>query len=380
MPIYKKKDKNGKVIKNEKGIELWYFRDYYTDIYGNRKQYKSGVIAGKKEVQEAERTWLDNLHKPRETTQNSLFIDAFSEWKHFRETELKKTAYYNFMTRVNKHIGSFFKDYKIPSINIHIINEWYKYIEQLQVTTDYKNVLIDDGIKFFTFCTDNYGFNKKIISKLQKIRDDSPPSNIKNSEWNFWTYDEWKKFIDVVDDYEYKIYFYSLYFTGMRFGEFDALNWKDFDPVAKTISITKSLSNRVDGEVFIITTPKTKNSIRIIDLSDSLNNMLIEYKRYKEKHYYNFNENDFIFGDIKYLAKTTFTRNLDKYIKIANVKRITPHGFRHSHASLLIDLGCDSRQVADRLGDTVEVIENTYYHIFPKKKKMTVDKLNNLEK
>lgn len=48
MPIYKKKDKNGKIMKNGKGIELWYFRDYYTDIYGNRKQYKSGVIAGKK--------------------------------------------------------------------------------------------------------------------------------------------------------------------------------------------------------------------------------------------------------------------------------------------------------------------------------------------
>lgn len=37
MPIYQKKDKNGKVIKDAKG-NSWYYRCYYNDIYGNRKQ------------------------------------------------------------------------------------------------------------------------------------------------------------------------------------------------------------------------------------------------------------------------------------------------------------------------------------------------------
>ena len=53
---------------------------------------------------------------------------------------------------------------------------------------------------------------------------------------------------------------------------------------------------------------------------------------------------------------------------------------RHSHASLLINLGCDSREVTARLGDTVEVIERTYYHMFPDKKKHTIDVLNNFKK
>ena len=47
-------------------------------------------------------------------------------------------------------------------------------------------------------------------------------------------------------------------------------------------------------------------------------------------------------------------------IKKANVKRITPHGFKSSHVSLLIHLGCDSRDVAERVGDTVQMIEKTY--------------------
>ena len=175
-----------------------------------------------------------------------------------------------------------------------------------------------------------------------------------------------------------------LYYTGLRFGEFDALNWKDFDPINKTISITKSLTTKVKCKKYAITSPKTKNSVRIVDLDDNLNNLLIEYKEYKQKKYYNFNESHFIFGDIKYVAHTTFERHLAKFIDKtrqtnSNFKRITPHGFRHSHVSLLIELGCDSRDVAERIGDTVIMVEETYYHMFPKKKKLTVDKLNNLK-
>ncbi len=63
---------------------------------------------------------------------------------------------------------------------------------------------------------------------------------------------------------------------------------------------------------------------------------------------------------------------------MAGVKRITPHGFRHSHVSLLINLGCDSREVANRVGDTIQVIESTYYHMFPQKRNHTISVLNNI--
>lgn len=87
----------------------------------------------------------------------------------------------------------------------------------------------------------------------------------------------------------------------------------------------------------------------------------------------------FIFGNVRFLAQTTCNNNLKKYVKKANVKYISPHGFRHSHASLLINLDCDSYDVAQRLGDTPKIVENTYYHMFPKKKKHTLELLNNLK-
>ena len=45
---------------------------------------------------------------------------------------------------------------------------------------------------------------------------------------------------------------------------------------------------------------------------------------------------------------------------------------------LLIHLGLDFEDVAERLGDTVEMVQSTYYHMFPEKKSNTVNALNKL--
>ena len=47
----------------------------------------------------------------------------------------------------------------------------------------------------------------------------------------------------------------------------------------------------------------------------------------------------YLFGNVKYVTPTTFARHLDNWINVANIKKISPHGFRHSHESLLIHLG-----------------------------------------
>jgi len=105
--------------------------------------------------------------------------------------------------------------------------------------------------------------------------------------------------------------------------------------------------------------------------------MLTEHKE-RESKIIDFNKEMFVFGNIKHISPTTFQRRLNNNIIKSNIKKITTHGFRHSHASLLINLGCDSRDVAERLGDTVEIVEKTYYHMFPSKKSRTINVLNSL--
>lgn len=380
MAIYQEKNKN----KWTKDGRSWYFRNYYINIYGERKQYESCKYLTKKEARENERLWLNKSLQQDFTNTQIEFINVFEEWIQFRKMQLKETSYYSLVHRTDKYIKSFFKKYKLHSIKTNIINLWYKELEKYDYSLDYKNKLIGDLRDFLKYARDNYDFDNKVIAKLQNYRIDIPNDKLTDAQYNFWTFEEWSKFIAVVDNYEDFMMYSFLYYTGLRFGEFDALNWKDYDNINKTISVSKNLGTRVSGKKYVITTPKTKNSIRVVDLDDMLNEDLIKYKKYKIKTSYKFNEDNFIFGNINYVPATTFRRKLNKYIDIVretdkNFKRITPHGFRHSHVSLLIDMGCDSRDVAERIGDTVEMVEKTYYHMFPKKKKSTINRLNNLK-
>lgn len=72
----------------------------------------------------------------------------------------------------------------------------------------------------------------------------------------------------------------------------------------------------------------------------------------------------FVFGDIRPMSRTDLARKLEMYISISGVKRITPHGFRHSHASFLIMNGIDDSLIAERLGHTVAELRKTYAHVY----------------
>ena len=156
-----------------------------------------------------------------------------------------------------------------------------------------------------------------------------------------------------------------------------ALNWHDLDFKNKTISITKSLNAKVGNKSYVITSPKTSNSVRKVEIPDSLLKLLKTHYS-NEKRIFNFNDDMFIFGNVNHLALTTLRTHLDEYIKLAKVKRITPHGFRHSHVSLLVYLGCDFRDIAERIGDTITMVQNTYYHMYPEEKSKAVELLNTL--
>ena len=91
-----------------------------------------------------------------------------------------------------------------------------------------------------------------------------------------------------------------------------------------------------------------------------------------------FNDNFFVFGDNEYMSYTTIDRKKDHYFDLSDVKRITMHQFRHSHASLLISNNVPLNVIAKRLGDTPDVVLKTYAHLFPEKEAEVLKILNNI--
>ena len=64
-------------------------------------------------------------------------------------------------------------------------------------------------------------------------------------------------------------------------------------------------------------------------------------------------------------------------IKESGVKRIRLHDLRHSHSSMLIEMGFSPLEIADRFGhEKIETTLNTYSHLYPNKQEKLADRLD----
>lgn len=377
MPFYQDKNKDGNIIKDSKG-NSWYYRCYYTDLYGNRKQKKSRKFKTKTEAQIAERTFLLGKEKDNEIDRNVDFSTVYNNWLEYKKNKVKSTTFYCIKKKTDKHILNYFIKYKLYSIKMNVLNSWKNDLMERNLCTSSTNAIIGYLNEILKYSNIYYEYDIKLSHCLIKIRDDSPKIKKKNSEDNFLTITEFSQFIKTVDIKLYRIVFLFLFLVGPRIGELLALTWEDIDLKNKVATINKTLSHDTFDFSYTIVSPKTNNSIRKIDIDDYLNEILILYKN-EQKQIFGFQQNWFVFGGSKPLSLTTLRRYFNKYIEKSNVKKITLHGLRHSNVSMLIYLGCDVYDVAERIGDTIEMVESTYYHMFPQKKKDIVDKLNNLK-
>lgn len=126
-------------------------------------------------------------------------------------------------------------------------------------------------------------------------------------------------------------------------------------------------------------------------MSKFLVESLLIYKN-EVKKYTDFKESWFVFGNTRFLPNTTINRHKDYYFKLIGVHRITMHEFRHSHVSLLINeyvktskeknMKVDTAKfflmMSNRMGHTIQVMQNAYMHLFPTIQDEIVDLLDNL--
>ena len=159
----------------------------------------------------------------------------------------------------------------------------------------------------------------------------------------------------------------TLYWTGMRLGELLALTIGDVDFEKCTISISKSYQ-RLSGKD-IITEPKTPKGKRIITIPQFLVIDLQDYIR----GIYEPESNDRLFPITKYYLEHEMQRG----IKESGVKRIRIHDLRHSHSSMLVEMGFSPLEIADRLGhEKIETTLNTYSHLYPNKQEKLAERLD----
>ena len=192
-----------------------------------------------------------------------------------------------------------------------------------------------------------------------------------HKEMLFWTKEEYKKFSYEMMDKPVSFYaFEMLYWCGIREGELLALTAADFNFDKETVTINKSYQ-RLHGED-VITTPKTKKSNRTIKMPHFLCEEMQEYLGML----YGLKKKDRIFT----VTKSYLHHEMDRGAEAAGVKRIRIHDLRHSHISLLIDMGFSAVAIADRVGHESIDITYQYAHLFPSKQTEMANRLDDLGK
>lgn len=367
MAVYKDK------IKTKDG-RAWYFK-----VYKDKKPYKSKRYMTKKEAQEEEALFILKRDNPIRKPFVLVARDYFNNLYEIR----KESTYTAYISAYNVHIYPFFANYYISDINTSAVNEWAVWVKKRASNIAYLNKIYSVLKNIMDFAIKNYGLNNNPVALYGRFKEKTEEIKSVN-KMRYITYDNFNKFISVIDNELWKTFFVFAYFTGCRKGEIQALTWEDIDFNKSTILINKTLSVKTSNN-YKITTTKT-NSSRMISMSSILKSQLLKYKQYTMT-YTDFSNKWFVFGGSRFLPQTTIDRYKKKYFYLSGVNEITMHEFRHSHVSLLVNEYLKSGQtdstkfflmMSERMGHSIDVMQKTYMHLFPNTQDEIVDLLDNL--
>lgn len=257
-----------------------------------------------------------------------------------------------------------------------LVNQWAEYFNSAKYPKGITQQVFDYAIKM----------NIMFDNPMRKVKLPKRKETI-NEVNKFYNSKELKHFFDCVMDYgnmKYLAFFRLLAFTGMRKGEALALNWSDIDFNKKEVHITKGVVLD-ENEIPIISTTKTKKSVRTVSLDDASLTILRKWKIEQAKELMSIginsmNKHQLLFTyDANKLYRPSYSNCwLEQIINKYNLKKITIHGFRHSHCSLLFEMKTPIQVVQERLGHSnIKTTMDIYTHVTEKQRDEVADNFAN---
>ena len=350
------------VFKDEKR-GTWYVMAWYRDWTGERKQKCKRGFPTKREAQDWERSF-----QMQTTADMDMTFEAFVElYTKDVRPRLKENTWLTKENIIQKKILPYFGKRKISEITTKDVIAWqnellaYRDEQRKPYSQIYLKTLHNQLSAIFNHAVRFYELRSNPAAKAGNMGTEE------RKEMLFWTKAEYQRFAEAMMDKPLSYYaFEMLYWCGIREGELLALTPGDFDFGKQTVSISKSYQ-RIKGQD-VVTDPKTAKSNRVIQMPAFLCEEMEDYI----KSLYAAEPTDRIFP----VTKSYLHREMDRGAKAAGVKRIRIHDLRHSHISLLIDMGFTALAIADRVGHESIDITYRYAHLFPTRQAEMADKLD----
>lgn len=235
-----------------------------------------------------------------------------------------------------------FENVRITKINDYDLIEW---IEDLKKDLSPNTVRIREGAlsAFFNWCIRKKALDRNPFVYIDKTKTTKP-------KLEFWNEAQFNQFISNVSNKKHKIAFCTLFYTGLRKGEFCGLSLSDLDEDKNELHLSHTVKNTSNGLV-VSTEFKNEQSRRIVPIPDWLTPNLKEVlksEEYPYREYY-----------------TYLNVLLSRYNDPA-LPKISIHGFRHSYISMLIHANVNHYTVSKIAGHSkTSTTLDIYGHLYP---------------
>ena len=328
---------------------------------------KKGV---KIKAREAVNAFAANGYSVKEKPTITTYRELVALWWESYKNTIKPNSQQSMEGIVRLHILPVFGDYKLDKLTTPIIQQ------QVNKWADKANKGEKGAYANYSFLNNinrrilQYGVTMQVIQH-NPARDVIIPRKQQNKEHKvkFFSNQELKQFLDYLEDLDqssYENFFdYVLYKTllasGCRIGEALALEWSDIDLKKGTISISKTLNRYQETN-----TPKSKAGLREIDIDKATVSLLKQYKKRQQVQSWQLGRSEgivFTPFTTKYAYACLLRKRLQGHFKSAGVPDISFHGFRHTHATIMLYAGIEAKDLQYRLGHSnISMTLNTYVH------------------
>ena len=343
MPVYRDKER-----------KTWYVSCIYRDFKGERRHKTK---RGFKTKADAARWEMEFTAKAGRITQ-MLFQDFVDYYEQDRRPRLRESTWLTKEHIIKEKLLPFFGEMKLDEVDAADVVRWQNGLVNHRdgngkpYAPTYLRTVNNQLSAIFNHAVRYYGLPSSPVAKAGKI------GSTKGAEMQFWTREEYLAFAEaIMDKPESYLAFEVLYWTGIREGELLALTPGDFDLGRMTLSVTKSYQRLKCRDV--VTDPKTPKSVRVVTMPEFLRDEVAFYL----DDCAHLERDERIFK----VTKGFLSHEMDRGCEASGVKRIRIHDLRHSHVSLLIELGFSALAIADRLGHESVDVTYRYAHLFPNK-------------
>lgn len=351
-PIKRYKTKSGKV---QYKFSFSAGQDHATgkSIMVRRQGFKT-----KREAQAAYSKVLDDIAKGKYkplSEKRWRFGDFYEEFflPQYKRA-VRGSTYSLFRIHIEKHIlpliGNVYLDKLTPYRCQQVANQLADKMKSYKEVIVHASMVVDEAVKLEILTKNPF---KKISLPRPKKQEDKPE--------NFYTKDELTKFLATAEKEESLGYFALVQLladSGMRKGEALALTWADVDLAKGCVSIRKTVSHDAKGKLTVNDT-KTAAGRRVVYLLPKTVQVLTDYKE-QQGTYFGRGDQDRLFN----VAAPTVNRVVSRVAKKAGLHNITPHGLRHTNASMLADARLTPAQIQKRLGHKdYQITLETYTHV-----------------